>query len=165
MLLDALNILRKNIKNFKFIFIGRGGKHFEELKQRVTELNLWDHIIFPGYHNERYVDLLNLLDVKIFLVPGYDGSCRAVMEAMSMAKPVISSKRGILPELVTDKYNGFVCDENADVFAEYMLKLYKNRNLSAYMGQKSREKILSEHTLDNQFKQILKIYEDLMRGK
>ena len=82
------------------------------------------------------------------LVPGFDGSCRAVMGAMALEKPLIASKSGILPELVQENRNGILVDLTAQSITSAMLHFYNNREKCSAFGKASREIILKAYALE-----------------
>ena len=74
----------------RFVLLGRG--HEDDLRTLVHEpverLGLRDHVILPGYlHEPDYSRALKTLDLFTFLVPGSDGTCRAVREALAAGAP------------------------------------------------------------------------------
>lgn len=161
LLLESLALLKAQGKRFKFLCIGRGASHWEEVRQWVSELHLDDCVIFPGYRREDYRDHLALLDVKVFFHPGFDGSCRALLEAMAMGKPAVVLNTGVLPHLVRHELNGFVCEARADEIAGYLSLLIDRVELRARMGEASRQLVLSEHSLAAQADRMIKLYQSL----
>ena len=110
LLLKALKQVVSEIPHFKFLIVGRG-THIDAVARRpVKELGIDKNVIFTGYRTQDYSEVLNLFDFKIFLTPGSDGSCRAVREALACGKPVIASRKGILPELIKDGETGILVE-------------------------------------------------------
>ncbi len=161
MLLKATAIAVKSEPRLKLLIIGRGTNIEELAVNPVKELNIQDNVIFSGYRKDDYVDVLDCMDINIFIVPGSDGSCRAVREAMAMGKPVISSSRGILPELVVDGEAGFIVDENPIEFAGAILKLAKDCELRDKLGNSAREKALRDFDLTKQAEMVNAFYQKL----
>ncbi len=110
-LLEALSAVVREIPDYKFLVIGRGTHIDAVAREPARRLGLEKNLIFAGYRREDYLDVLNLLDYKVFLQPGSDGACRAVREALACGKPVIASRRGLLPELIRDGQTGILVDE------------------------------------------------------
>jgi glycosyltransferase involved in cell wall biosynthesis len=157
-ILKAIHQLKKTHNHFKFLFIGRG-KHLLEMQNWVKELKIEDTVIFTGYRKEDYKDTLALLDTKIFLIPGFDGSCRAAMESMAMAKPLIVSKIGVLPELVEHLTNGYHCDIKPDSLCDMMQRMIQlSHEDRLLMGQESLKKQMKHHSLKHQVNLLENIY-------
>ncbi len=79
LLLDAIEQVAREIPDFKFLIVGRGTHIDTVARQPVSRRGLDKNVIFTGYRNDDYRDVLNLFDYKIFLVPGSDGSYQAVL--------------------------------------------------------------------------------------
>ncbi len=157
-LLQALSQVIREMPRLKALIIGRG-THIEEVAmQPVHRLGLANNVILTGYHLEGYRELLAALDVKIFLVPGSDGSCRAVREAMAMGKPVIAANRGMLPELVEDGVSGLVVDDTPELLAQAIVRLAGDAPLRRKMGEAARQRICREYSLEGQMEKVEAVY-------
>ena len=123
-LLEAAEKAAAARPDFRLLVIGRGTKLEEIAVRPVLERGLQDVVKFAGYlSGDDYVGCLAALDAKVFLMPGTDGSCRAVREAMAMGVPIIAAKRGMLPEIVEDNITGRVVDDTPDKLAEAFIEL------------------------------------------
>jgi len=162
-LLDAAAIARERVPALKLVIIGRG-THKEKVAVRpARERGLGDIVIFPGYlQGDEYVAALLALDVKIFLFPGTDGSCRAAREAMTLGKPVIASLRGMLPELVADGETGLVIEDSAQELAGAIVRLADDRALREQMGNAARAAALARFDPGRQAEQVEQIYKQLL---
>jgi len=120
------------------------------------------NLIFTGYQREDFCETLSCLNFKIFLVPGSDGSCRAVREAMALGKPVIVAKRGILPELIEDKVNGLVIEDTPENLAKAIMFMVENPELCKKMGRNARTKALELFNLEKQAAKIENIYKKIL---
>lgn len=117
---------------------------------------------FSGYvDGENYVGMLKAFDVKVFLVPGTDGTCRAVREAMAMGKPAIVASRGMLPEIVEDGKDGLVFEGSAEGLFNALARLARNRAELHSMGRAARQKAASRFSLDAQARDVASVYERL----
>jgi glycosyltransferase involved in cell wall biosynthesis len=104
------------------------------------------------------------MDFDIFLVPGTDGSCRAVREVMAMGKPVITANRGILPEIVDDKVTGLVIDDTPENLAAAILKLVRDEGLRRKMSKASLKKAQEKFSLESMTEKVERVYEELLRN-
>jgi glycosyltransferase involved in cell wall biosynthesis len=163
-LIGALSQVIEQIPRLKVLLIGRG-THMEEIAVKpVHELGLENNIIMTGYHLADYPELLAALDVKIFLVPGSDGSCRAVREAMAMGKPVIAANRGMLPELVRDGVSGFVVEDTPENLARAIIILVNDLPLRRKMGEAARQRICSEFSIKGQMEKVESVYRQTLQS-
>ena len=156
--LKAIKLVVEEIPRLRVFIIGRG-THIQEVAIKPSqEMGLSDNIFFTGYQLHGYPEMLAALDVKVFLVPGSDGSCRAVREAMAMGKPVVVANRGMLPEIVEDGVNGFVVDDSPERLARAIVLLATDRQLRTAMGEAARKKMHDECNLTQQLEKIEEVY-------
>jgi glycosyltransferase involved in cell wall biosynthesis len=162
----AIRVMLDADNTIHAIVIGRGTHQRSVGREPVRALGLERHIHFPGYMSgDAYVELLRAIDVKVFLVPGSDGTCRAVREAMAMGKPAVVADRGMLPEIVDDGVCGYVCGEGLVPLAEALSRLRRRRDIAEQMGRAARAKAVREFALEVQARHVMDIYECVLRGR
>ena len=81
----------------------------------------------------------------------------SAQESLSSGLPIIATRRGIYPEIITTDYNGILCNSE-NLFKEGIAsieKLFSNQELLQKMSKNSREyatKRLSRNNCLNNFK-------------
>lgn len=161
-LLRAMRDLSQANSDIKLLIVGRGSKMNRVAVEPVAKMRLGDSVKFAGYHKgDDYVATLACLDAKIFLVPGTDGTCRAVREAMAMGKPVIAARRGMLPEIVDNGINGLVVDDTPEAIVKAILSLAQEREKTEQMAANALKKARERFGLDTQADNVAKIYGDI----
>jgi glycosyltransferase involved in cell wall biosynthesis len=163
LLLDAIEQVVNVIPDFKFLIVGRGTHIDTVARQPVSRRGLDKNIIFTGYRKDDYCDVLNLFDYKIFLVPGSDGSCRAVREALACGKPVIAACKGILPELIRDCETGFLIDDKPADLARAMITIIKERDFRARCSRAARQYAETILSPERYIRKVVACYESLSR--
>ena len=162
-LLAALEMVLREVPQLKFMIIGRG-THIEEIAVKPSmKLGIRPNLIFTGYKGDDYRETFACLNFKVFLMPGSDGSCRAVREAMAMGIPVIAARRGMLPEIIENNREGLIIDDSPENLADAMMTLIENPGIRQAMGQNARQKAREEFDLMKQTKKIEEIYEDVLK--
>jgi len=161
LLLDAIEQVAREIPDFKFLIVGRGTNIDTVARQPVNRRGLDKHVIFTGYRTDDYRDVLNLFDYKIFLVPGSDGSCRAVREALACGKPVIATRKGILPELIRDGETGLLIEDRPEDLAHAMLSMYRNNEFRVQSSRAARQYAENILSPDRYVKRMLACYETI----
>jgi glycosyltransferase involved in cell wall biosynthesis len=104
----------------RLVVLGRGTHQVAVAHEPAARSGVGERIRFPGYADpETYPSLLPAFDALLFLVPGSDGTCRAVREAQAAGVPVIAAARGLLPELIAPGESGILLadDEPATIAA------------------------------------------------
>jgi glycosyltransferase involved in cell wall biosynthesis len=146
LLLEAFALAHRAAPELRLLVVGRGTRAREVLEEPVRALGLQDVVIRGGYRREDYREVLSLMDALVFLVPGSDGSCRAVLEAMAMGVPTIATRRGILSETVLDGETGRLVEEEPGSLAEILVDLSLSPDAWALRGRAARERALARHT-------------------
>jgi glycosyltransferase involved in cell wall biosynthesis len=160
LLLDAAEQVARENPRFRLLVIGRGSKLEAVAREPARRRGLLDRVVFfPGYfEGEAYVETLRALDVKIFLVPGTDGTARAVREALASGLPVLATGRGALPELVRDGVTGRVLEERPEAFAEALVQLAAQPALRRQMGEAARKDAEARFSLERQVETVAASY-------
>lgn len=149
-LLAFKKYLENNLNTkFKLILAGEG-RLKTDIKNFATKLKLSDYVIFPGWVNrEQTKKLLSKADFFIHhsITDNYgnmEGIPNAIIEAMSMGLPIISTYHSGIPELVTNNKNGILINEkdidnyakaikaikHFNCFSENRIKVKKNFNIN-----------------------------------
>ena len=160
--LKAASIVKIKYPKAKFILAGEFDNSYDTIKKKLldtyTNANLVEYI---GYTND--VKKL-LLDSHIFVLPSYhEGLPRAVLEAMSIGRPIITTDAPGCKETVVNGDNGFLIKiKDYDRLAEQMIWFINNTNHIENMGLRSRlmvEKKFSNKIINNHFLKVLNEYE------
>lgn len=141
LLWDIARRVVDRMPNARIVLLGRGND--EDMRALVHEpverLGLRGHVVLPGYQKGADYDAaLRTLDAFVFLVPGSDGTCRAAREAMAQGLPVVTTTRGILPELVRPGADGVapgtVHDDDAAAMAADLVRIGTDAAVRRSMG-------------------------------
>jgi len=159
--LKAIDSVIKEVPSLKVLIIGRGTHIREVAEKPVEKMGLKNHVIFTGYQLDEYAEVLAALDMKVFLVPGSDGSCRAVRESMAMGKPVIVARRGMLPEIVEDGVSGIVVEDTPENLAGAIVSLVRDVPMRKKMGEAAMRRMQNEFNLEAQSGMVEEVYKEL----
>lgn len=149
----------------RLLIVGRGTHQEEVACQPVREIGLSDKVIFSGYlRGGEFVDAVSVADCGLFMIPGSDGSCRAVREKMSLGLPVIASRMPPLDEIVDEGRTGFLVEPVEVDLATAMLRAARDRNATAAMGRNARRKAIAEYSLAVQAARVEECYRTVVGG-
>ncbi len=158
-LLQGVKLAR--VPDLRVLVVGRG-THMEEVAVRpAKELGL-TNVAFTGYLADKYLDTLASFDALLFLVPGSDGSCRAIREAMAMGRAVIGANRGMIPEIVDHGKTGLVIDDTPENIARAIEELAADRDRCRALGAAGREKALQLYDVKRQAAAVKAVYEQIL---
>lgn len=123
-LIEAFAKLSSKFSNFQLVIAGDGSSR-EKLQATSYKLQVTDRVVFTGKVSPEAVKNI-MKDCFVFVLPSLsEGLPRVLLEAMALAKPVIASNVGGIPEVVRNGENGFLIEQK-DVSAlttklEYLL--------------------------------------------
>ncbi len=141
------------------VFVGDGPDR-DAAQQEVDRLNLRRHVRFLG-KVDNVADVLRGAD--LFLLPSQSESFGlAALEAMACGVPVITTRTGGLPEVVTDGVTGYLADVG-DVAAmtDRAISLLRDKELHRQMRAAAAARALDFAT-DKGVPQYEKLYTDVL---
>ncbi len=141
LLLPAFKEVVRTDPSLLLVIVGRGTRAREVAEEPVTRLGLDQNVFFPGYvSGDDYVALLKRLSALVFLVPGTDGTCRALREGMALAKTIIGNRRGMIPELLGNGACGILVNESVETIAEAITTVARDEALRDRLGREARRR-------------------------
>jgi glycosyltransferase involved in cell wall biosynthesis len=110
----------------------------------------------------RIVDYLSAADV--LLLPSEQESFGlAALEAMACEVPVVATRVGGVPEVVTHQETGFLSDVgDVEKMADDAARLLKDAQLRTEMGKRARESALSRYRTELVIPQYLDFYKKVL---
>ena len=140
LLLAAMARLARALPEARLLVVGRG-THLEETARRPAQrLGIADRVVFAGYRSADYADVLRASDVFTLLVPGSDGSCRALLEAAACGIPAVTTGLGTLPEIVLDGETGLVVEARPERLAAAWRALLEDAGRRKKLGEAARRR-------------------------
>jgi glycosyltransferase involved in cell wall biosynthesis len=111
LLLAGFRLLLRRLPAARLLLVGKGERR-ARLEQLVAELGLAGEVVFAGYRDRDLPEVLASADCFALMAPGSDESCRAALEAMAAARPVVACRVGALPETVVHGETGLLVDDD-----------------------------------------------------
>lgn len=148
-----------NNKNVRFILAG-GGNLLDEIKAMVEGTELEGYIEFTGWIDKAQAKTL-MTRADYFLHHSIvdsrgdmEGIPNAIMEAMAMELPVLSTVHSGIPELVEDGVNGFlVAEKDVEKYAQRIGDIQSMGYLAI-----NREKVLKDFEMEKHRDKLLDYY-------
>lgn len=158
-LLEAVRRVMADLPEVHLLVLGRGTHARELAHERVQRLGLESRVRLPGYvGGDDYPRALACFDIKVFLVPGSDGTCRAVREAMATGVPVVAARRGLLPEIVRDGVDGLIVEDGVEPLAAAIRRLAGDPDLRRSLGENARRRASEDFSQRAQAEKVLAAY-------
>ena len=160
MLIEAFNVFHKSHSEYKLVIYGEGS-YRKELEAKVKDLGLSECVDLPGVTK----DIFNkIARAELFvLTSNYEGMPNALIEAMCLGLPVISTKVSGTTDLIDHLKNGVLIDLNdADSLICYMSKLTDDKSLALSMGEEAVN-LNSVLDVDRITDEWIRVIEDVMK--
>jgi len=159
-LVKAINIVKKTEPQIKLLIVG-GGPEEEEIKNLIFENKLESNIELLGYvTTEEKFRLLS--QSNAFLFPSLcEGFGLVILEAFSQNKPVLVSNVRPMSDIISNNETGYVIEpHNEEQWAEKILELIKNIEISKQMGEKGRAVLERNYDVNKMYEKIIEMYEN-----
>jgi N-acetyl-alpha-D-glucosaminyl L-malate synthase BshA len=161
---DCIEILARVVKkgiNTRLVMVGDGSER-TNVEHRARCLGVYEKCVFVG-KQPNIVDYLSAADV--LLLPSEQESFGlAALEAMACEVPVIASRVGGIPEVVTDGETGFLSEVgDVDKMADDAARLLSDATLRREMGKRARESAVSRYRTDIVIPRYIEFYERVLK--
>ena len=155
-LIEAAKILKNENINFQLVIIG-DGKERKNLETLIKRGDLENIIILIGQIPDA-AKYLRAFD--IFALPSLkEGLPYAILEAMYAALPIVATRVGGIPEMITEGVSGLlVPPKNPEALAKTLKKLIEDLELRERLGQKANEAAEQRFNLKRMLEETKKIY-------
>jgi glycosyltransferase involved in cell wall biosynthesis len=149
----------------RLLLVGKGEGR-ARLEALVTELNLGREVLFTGYRDADLPGVLQALDAFALMGAGSDESCRAALEAMAAARPVVGRRVGALPETVVHGVTGLLVDDDRpESVAAALRTLLTHPERAAAMGRAGLERARAFYGPDAHAARVEEIYAAALRRR
>lgn len=159
-LLPAMALAVEGAPQLRLLVGGNG--EVEHARQLAESLNLQQHVQFLGWvAGEQKEKLLRQADV--YILPSHnEGLPMSVLEAMSFGLPVVTTRVGGIPELVTDDEDG-VLVEAGDVaaIAAALVRLAQQPSERARLGAGARARVQAAYADSTVLPQLERVYAEV----
>lgn len=151
--------------NLKFIIVGEASKgedaYAEEIKKLATDYEL-DNIIFAGFRNDM-PEVLSAMDIFIF--PSHaEAFGVALVEAMAMAKPSVSTSSDGILDITIDNETGYLFkkDDQADLKNKLEL-LINSPEKRKTLAKAARQRVLEHFDSQKLMDGLVELYKQFIK--
>jgi glycosyltransferase involved in cell wall biosynthesis len=125
------------------------GSQLPRVRARVRACALEDSCEFVGCYTETVGRSAFMRSLDVFILPSFaEGTPNSVIEAMAHGLPVIASRVGGLPDLISDESGILVAPGDVAALAEAMRLLASNGSLRESMGRAARQRYVNLFSRD-----------------
>jgi len=122
-----------------YLLIGGDGYPFdrERIRGLIEKYNLSSKVFLLGFRND-ILSILQETDVLVAPSQYYESFNLCLVEAMSQKVPIVATKVGGMPEVLSEG-GGVMVPLDPDAFAEEVIKLSQDTNLRKKYGEEGRQ--------------------------
>ena len=143
----------------RFVLIGDGPLR-EELQEITDNLGLTNHVVFTGFREDVF-RVLSMLDVFV-LCSNSETFPLALIEAMTLKKPVIATNVGGVLEIIDHAVNGWLCPAGDEVtLADSITHLLNHEEKAREFGNSAHQKVNATFNLRTMTDKLSQVYHEL----
>lgn len=159
-LINAFADALKEVPEVRLLLVGDGEQKQEAL-MLIEKLGIKEKIVLEDFRKD-VPDLLAAID--IFVLPSlWEGLPVALLEAMSMSKPIIATGVDGTAEVIEDRVSGYLIstDNLKEQIAKAITHLCRNKELRDNLGAGARRRIQEHYNVEMMTKKNEEIYKNL----
>lgn len=162
-LLKAFAMLKNKYEDFEKVklLIAGWGKEERNLKVLAKDLGIEGNVLFLGAVKNIF-DIMNVFDIFILSSIEYEDFPVAILEAMSLGKPIIGTRLAGIPEQVEHMKTGLIVDPgDAKALSEAILSLLQDKEKRVEMGLAGQKRFQDLFSYDKIIARYIDLYEDV----
>lgn len=160
LILAYAEVLETNKEFPCLVLAGGKGWMYDEIFQKVEELNLQNRVLFPGYVADEDVATLMSSAVAFCFPSLYEGFGMPVIEAMACGTPVLTSVNSSLKE-IAEGAAVLVDETSVEEIKEGLLNLWWREDLRIELATKGVERA-KDYSWEKAGNKLMEVYKSLI---
>ncbi len=157
--IEAISLVVRQGYEADFVLVGDGPEK-EALRAQIRRLGLEGRVHLPGYLDDMpgvYQDL------DLMVLPSYtEGLPNVVLESLAMGVPVIATRVGGTPDIISDDVSGVLIEPNSpETLAVKIAEFLDSRERFHRMAAAGRANVIANFDFAARTRRIETIYEEL----
>ena len=155
-LIRAMAIVSKDIPHAKLVLVGDGSLR-QSLQDLTVELGIKENVIFLG-EQEDIAPILAMLDLFV-LTSRKEGTSTAIMEAMATELPIIATRVGGTPELISDGENGILVPaRDPESLSKAIIEIATNKDRAKVIARNARSTFEKKYRIKRMNKEYQQLF-------
>ena len=149
------------------VLVGQTTQEFlpfeQRLRSRLKAAGLADRVLFTGFLKDPKEIPGWYRAMSVVVCPSrVEGFGLPCLEAMATGCPVVATRTGVWPELISEGEDGYLVPcQDAGALAEAILKVTADPSRLDQMGRRAREKVTQHYRVEHEAAGILEVYRRL----
>ncbi len=159
-LVKAIPLVLAKIPNARFFIVG-GGELLAELQALASSLDIDRNLTFTGFRND--VGAFYQLADIVVMSSIQEGLGTAVIDALALAKPVVATDAGGIPEIIENGITGtLVPPADPKALAEGITAYLTNPEQARQIGLQGQKKVSEHFCVDTMVEKNIDVYTQLL---
>jgi glycosyltransferase involved in cell wall biosynthesis len=157
--LEMARLVTSQRQDVQFVLVGEGAQREQYMKDAAA-MGLGDHVTFTGMVDDPFGGgVFHAFDVVCQFSRWEEVFGWMIAEGMAHERPVVATRVGGIPELLTDGESGYLVDRgDAESMGNRVLELLNDPTARAHMGRVAREKVERNFDLRTNVSQLIDSY-------
>ncbi|MBU0571252.1 MAG: glycosyltransferase family 4 protein [Candidatus Omnitrophica bacterium] len=166
--IKAINIVKRIYPDIMLVLAGSKNivdwagsqqKDIAYLVKLIKHFGLTDNILIDSYTLDEVSQIYSVADVCLYPSSGCEPFGLTMLEAMASEKPIIVTKMGGMPEIISDGINGFVIPvKDFELLAAKINNLLEDEALRRRLGYTGRQMVEAQYTKEHVTANTLAVY-------
>jgi glycosyltransferase involved in cell wall biosynthesis len=156
-LIMAMKLVHDKLPDAKLILVG-DGKERERLAALSIQFDIQNYVQFVGKIPHKMVQTF-MQRADVFILPSLsEGLPNVILEAMACGLPIVASRVGGIPDIITNDVNGYLVEvKDTDDIANKIILLLQNDTLRKKLSDNNKH-LVKKYAWDNVIVELEKIY-------
>ncbi|MCK4912325.1 MAG: glycosyltransferase family 4 protein [Candidatus Omnitrophica bacterium] len=170
--IKAMNIVRQKDPSIMLVLAGSKNiidwgdtqqKDIAYLVDLIKHFGMEDNVLIDMYTLDEVKELYEISDICLYPSSAPEPFGLTMLEAMAMAKPMIVTNMGGMPEIIKHGINGFVIPvRDFEAMAAKICQLLEDTKLRERFGYTGREMVESQYTKEKVTQETLGVYNKVL---
>jgi glycosyltransferase involved in cell wall biosynthesis len=158
--LETARLVTQQDRKVQFVIVGDGA-YREQYMKDAAAMGIEDRVTWTGMVEDPFREgVFAAADVVCQLSRWEEVFGWMIAEAMAHGKPVVATRVGGVPELVSDGLSGFLVGRSdTNAASEKLLRLVQDPELRRKMGEAGRDIVAARFDLKTNVAQLVELYE------
>lgn len=162
----ATAILHRKYPDIRCVLAGgetpSDAPYVARLRAIAAESGIESNVLFVGFQ-QNAIDYMRLMDVVAHTSTSPEPFGIVTLEAMSLAKPLVSTTIGGPAEVVVNGVTGLLVDPGKpELLADALVRLLADPSAAAEMGERGRQRLHADFSLEKNLRRTLEVYERVL---
>jgi len=159
-LIEAFNKIAGEFNNHHLVIVGDGPMLPTLQNEDIPNSPFADRIHTVG-HRSNVFDYFRAFDIAVLSSYKNEAIPQSIMQAMFSKTPVVASRFGGIPEIVTDRHTGRLVEPaNAASLAEGLAEVLHHRDEASIWTENAHQMVVQKHTVEAMGSQVEAIFEN-----